>query len=88
MALIGVISKYFIAGFVGFLIGVVLSCFLLAKRNLDKAHAIEDNFENSLKTAKKNYRTMTGKNKRTYSEDTFTAAELQEFQKQYSQQKE
>lgn len=87
MALIGVISKYFLAGAVGFLIGVVLSCFLLAKRNLDKAHAIEDNFENSLKTAKKNYRTMTGKDKRTYSEDTFTATELQEFQKQYSQQK-
>lgn len=88
MALIGVISKYFLAGVVGFLIGVVLSCFLLAKRNLDKAHDIEDNFENSLKTAKKNYRTMTGKDKRTYSEDTFTAVELQEFQKQYSQQKE
>ncbi len=83
MAFIGIIAKYFLAGFIGFLIGVILSCFLLAKRNLDKAHAIEDNFENSFKTAKKNYKSMTGKNERTYSEDTFTTAELEAFQKQY-----
>ena len=84
MAFMGIMAKYFLAGFIGFLIGVVLSCFLLAKKNLDKAHAIEDNIEASFKSAKKNYKSMTGKNKRTYSEDTFTTAELEAFQKQYS----
>ncbi len=85
MAFIGIIAKYFLAGFIGFLIGVILSCFLLAKRNLDKAHAIEDNFENSFKAAKKNYKSMTGKNERTYSEDTFTTAELDEYNRKYNQ---
>ncbi|MDE6671512.1 MAG: hypothetical protein K2K16_04890 [Ruminococcus sp.] len=83
MAFIGIIGKYFLAGFIGFLIGVVLSCFLLAKKNLDKAHAIEDNIEASLKSARKNYKSMTGKNERTYSEYTFTVSELEDFQKQY-----
>jgi len=83
MAFIGIIAKYFLAGFIGFLIGVILSCFLLAKKNLDKAHAIEDNIENSFKTAKKNYKSMTGKEKRTYYEDTFTTAELETFQNHY-----
>ena len=83
MAFMGIIGKYFLAGFIGFLIGVVLSCFLLAKKNLDKAHAIEDNIEASLKSAKKNYKSITGKNERTYSEDTFTVSELENFQKQY-----
>lgn len=83
MAFIGIIGKYFLAGFIGFLIGVVLSCFLLAKKNLDKAHAIEDNIEASFKSAKKNYKSMTGKNERTYSENTFTVSELEDFQKQY-----
>lgn len=78
------IALYFLAGFVGFLIGVVISCFLLAKKNLDKAHAIEDNIEASFKSARKNYKSMTGRNERTYSEDTFTVTELEEFQKQYS----
>lgn len=86
MAFIGIMAKYFLAGFIGFLIGVILSCFLLAKKNLDKAHAIEDSIEASFKSAKKNYKSMTGKNERTYSEDTFTAAELEEFQKQYSKE--
>ena len=83
MAFIGIIGKYFLAGFIGFLIGVVLSCILLAKKNLDKAHAIEDNIEASFKSAKKNYKSMTGKNERTYFEDTFTVSELEDFQKQY-----
>ncbi|MDE6833354.1 MAG: hypothetical protein K2J39_03765 [Ruminococcus sp.] len=83
MAFMGIIGKYFLAGFIGFLIGVVLSCFLLAKKNLDKAHAIEDNIEASFKSAKKNYKSMTRKNERTYSEYTFTVSELEDFQKQY-----
>lgn len=63
MAFMGIMAKYFLAGFIGFLIGVVLSCFLLAKKNLDKAHAIEDSIEASFKSAKKNYKSMTGKMK-------------------------
>lgn len=83
MAFMGIIAKYFLAGFIGFLIGVILSCFLLAKKNLDKAHAIEDNIETNIRMARKNYSNMTGDNKRTYSEDTFTVAELAEFQEHY-----
>lgn len=40
---------YLIAGFVGFLIGVILSCILLAKKNLETAQKIEDNVTNSVK---------------------------------------
>lgn len=40
---------YLVAGFVGFLIGVILSCILLAKKNLEAAQKIEDNVTDSVK---------------------------------------
>lgn len=40
---------YLIAGFVGFLIGVIISSILLAKKNLEAAQKIEDSVTNSVK---------------------------------------
>ena len=53
---------YFFAGFVGFLIGVILSCILLAQKNLEKYKQIEtqvsDNVQGSLESAKAMYKGM------------------------------
>lgn len=40
---------YLIAGFVGFLIGVIISSILLAKKNLEAAQKIEGSVTNSVK---------------------------------------
>lgn len=58
--MIGSIFGYFISGFIGFLIGVVMSCILLAQKNLKYKEKIEnnvtDNFNNRLSMAKAAYK--------------------------------
>lgn len=50
------ILGYLIAGFIGFMIGVVLSCILLAQKNLEKAQQIEKKLEDNVNLAKTVYR--------------------------------
>lgn len=50
------ILGYLIAGFIGFMIGVVLSCILLAQKNLEKAQQIERKLEDNVNLAKTVYR--------------------------------
>lgn len=50
------ILSYLIAGFIGFMIGVVLSCILLAQKNLEKAQQTERELENNVNLAKTVYR--------------------------------
>ena len=52
---IGNLTLYFIVGFIGFLIGVILSCILLAKKNLAMEKKIEKNVEAGIEEAKKKY---------------------------------
>ena len=52
---IGNLTLYFIVGFIGFLIGVILSCILLAKKNLAMEKKIEKNVETGIEEAKKKY---------------------------------
>lgn len=41
---------YLLAGFIGFMFGVVITCILLAKKNLEAYQAISKKTENNLKT--------------------------------------
>lgn len=67
------ILGYLIAGFIGFMIGVVLSCILLAQKNLEKAQQIEKRLEDNVNLAKTVYRAeadrIDGINETTGSED-------------------
>lgn len=40
---------YLIAGFIGFLIGVIISCILLGKKQLEAAKNVENSVTNSVK---------------------------------------
>lgn len=53
---IGNLTLYFIVGFIGFLIGVILSCILLAKKNLAMEKKIEQNVEQGIDAAKERYK--------------------------------
>lgn len=55
------IFGYLIAGFIGFIIGVVMSCILLAQKNLEKAHQIENQIADNINLAKTVYRAEADK---------------------------
>lgn len=50
------ILGYLIAGFIGFMIGVILSCILLAQKNLEKAQQIEQRLKDNVNIAKTVYK--------------------------------
>ncbi len=50
------ILGYLIAGFIGFMIGVILSCILLAQKNLEKAQQIERKLEDNVNLARTVYK--------------------------------
>ena len=70
------IAQYFLAGFVGFFIGVVLSCILLAKKNIAMEKEIEAQVEKSIENAKKTYQEMTTQEGIEYYEEEFELSEL------------
>lgn len=72
---LGSIAQYFLAGFIGFFIGVVISCFLLAKKNIAMEKKIEAQVEASIKTAKQNYQAITEQKTVGYYEEEFDFTE-------------
>lgn len=55
--------EYFIGGIIGFILGVIVSCILLAKKNLETKDAIEAtvtnkavSFKDAIKEAKEQYK--------------------------------
>lgn len=68
------ILGYLIAGFIGFMIGVILSCILLAQKNLEKAQQIEQRLKDNVNIAKTVYKAeadrIDGITETTGSEDS------------------
>ncbi|MCM1231564.1 MAG: hypothetical protein NC489_15715 [Ruminococcus flavefaciens] len=68
------ILGYLIAGFIGFMIGVILSCILLAQKNLEKAQQIEQRLKDNVNIAKTVYKAeadrIDGITETTESEDS------------------
>ena len=62
------VLKYLIAGFIGFMLGTIITCILLAKKNLERYQQISNSVEENIRIAKNTYKAMTDENYDTEEE--------------------
>lgn len=80
---IGNFTLYFFIWFFGFLIGVILSCILLAKKNLAMEKKIEQNMEIGINAAKEQYKQMALERSNTplYLETVLEESDLELYER-------